>query len=85
MNEMNDEPDLFPDLPRGKRRRVTYRELLRDELNMIRQVFGVTTSEIARKSQIPSRTMEGWFHGRNLPVDWSSRLILKELQKLFPR
>jgi DNA-binding transcriptional regulator YiaG len=85
MSEMNEEPDLFPEVVRSKRRRVTYRDLLRDELNMIRQVHSVTTPEIARRMQVPSRTMEGWFHGRNLPVEWSSRLVLKELRQLFPR
>ena len=85
MNEMSDEGDLFPELPRGKKKRVTYRDSLREELNVIRQAMGLTTTDIARRIQIPPRTMEGWVIGRNLPIEWTSRLILKELRLLFPR
>lgn len=81
----NDEPDLFPDLPRVRKKRVSYGDMLTSELRTIREVFLVTTPHIAERVHVPSRTMEGWVHGRNLPPEWSARLVLAELRKFFPR
>jgi Predicted transcriptional regulator len=81
----DDQWDLFPELPRGKRHKLTYRDQLNSDLKTIRDTFGVPTATIADKIKVPSRTVEGWIYGRNLPPDWACRLLGFELKKLFPR
>jgi DNA-binding transcriptional regulator YiaG len=83
--ENNDQQDLFPDLPRVKKRRVSHGEMLTTALNETRIRFGVTTPQIAERLHIPSRTIEKWVQGRNLPVEWTSELVFEKLRKFYPR
>ena len=84
--ENDEQPDLFPDLPRAKRGFVqTHKQLLNSELKTTREAFGVTTPHIGERLQIPSRTIENWMHGTHFPPEWACRLVRVELRKLFPR
>jgi len=84
IDDIGQEPDLFPELPRGKRKKVNYRDMVSSTLNLIRDRAGVTTPEIAQRVQVSPRTVEKWVQGSNLPAEWASRLLLKELRSVWP-
>lgn len=78
-------PDLFPEVPSAKSKRVSQSELLTLELNAIRQEFMVTTPHIAERTGVPVRTLESYVCGRRLPAEWVSKLLLEKLRQFFPR
>lgn len=83
MNENNDEPDLFPDLPRVKKKKVSHREKLTADLNKTRMTYGVTTPQIAERIRVPSRTVEKWVLASSLPPEWACEMVLERLRRFW--
>lgn len=80
-----DQFELWPEMPRGKRKRVSNREMLTTRLRTIREAYVVTTPHIAERIRVPARTVERWVHGRNLPPEWSAEMVLERLGKFYDR
>lgn len=79
-----DDPDLFPDLPRRKKRKVSSRDTMTPALHSIKAHYNVSTPEIAHRSGIPHRTVEGWLHGRSMPPEWVAQMVLEKFWRIWP-
>jgi len=83
-DSIGQEPDLFPELPRGKKRKVSQQDMLSSTLRLIRDRSGVSTPEIASKIRVPVRTVEKWVQADRKPPEWCCRMILDELWRFWP-
>lgn len=78
------EPDLFPELPRRKVRKVSSREMVTPTLYAVKERYGVTWAEIHQRTRIPRRTLERWGQSDRLPTDWVALLVLEKLWSIWP-
>lgn len=47
-----------------------------------REKIGISRAEMARRFEIPIRTLENWESGVRTPPAWAERLILNELDRM---
>ena len=47
-----------------------------------REEIGLSRAEMARRTEIPIRTLENWESGVNHPPAWAEKLIMKELERI---
>lgn len=54
----------------------------RNYLKEAREKAGISKTEMARKLEIPIRTIEDWEAGRRKPPEYVKRLVIRELKRI---
>lgn len=54
----------------------------RDSIHGKRLLAGLSRAEMARRFEIPIRTLENWESGVNNPPGWAEKLIIEKLEKI---